>query len=54
MVPGFEGPVYIAWARANRSAIIRVHINERNNFKSKRIEFRAPDPSDNPYLAFSA
>ena len=48
MVPGFEAPVYIAWARANRSASIRVHINERNNFKSKRIEFRAPDPSDNP------
>jgi glutamine synthetase len=54
MVPGFEAPVYIAWARANRSAVIRVPINERNNFKSKRIEFRAPDPSANPYLAFSA
>jgi glutamine synthetase len=54
MVPGFEAPVYIAWARANRSAVVRVPINERNNFKSKRIEFRAPDPSANPYLAFSA
>jgi glutamine synthetase len=54
MVPGFEAPVYIAWGKANRSAIIRVPVNERNKFKSKRIEFRAPDPSSNPYLAFSA
>jgi glutamine synthetase len=54
MVPGFEAPVYIAWGRANRSAVIRVPVNERNKFKSKRIEFRAPDPSSNPYLAFSA
>ena len=54
MVPGFEAPVYIAWAKGNRSAVIRVPVNERNNFKSKRIEFRAPDPSSNPYLAFSA
>ncbi|MBV9667869.1 MAG: hypothetical protein JO327_07030 [Nitrososphaeraceae archaeon] len=54
MVPGFEAPVYIAWGRANRSAVIGVPINERNKFKSKRIEFRAPDPSSNPYLAFSA
>jgi glutamine synthetase len=54
MVPGFEAPVYVAWAKGNRSAVIRVPVNERNNFKSKRIEFRAPDPSSNPYLAFSA
>ena len=54
MVPGFEAPVYIAWAKGNRSAVIRVPVNERNNFKSKRMEFRAPDPSSNPYLAFSA
>ena len=54
IVPGFEAPVYIAWAKGNRSAVIRVPVNERNNFKSKRIEFRAPDPSSNPYLAFSA
>ena len=54
IVPGFEAPVYIAWARANRSAVVRIPVNEKNNFKSKRIEFRAPDPSSNPYLAFSA
>jgi glutamine synthetase len=46
--------VYIAWARGNRSAVIRVPVNEKGNAKSKRIEFRAPDPSANPYLAFSA
>src|ERR671919_883497 len=54
MVPGFEAPVYIAWSRGNRSAVVRVPVNEKNNAKSKRIEFRAPDPSANPYLAFSA
>lgn len=53
-VPGFEAPVYVAWSRGNRSAIVRVPVNERNNAKSKRVEFRAPDPSANPYLAFSA
>jgi glutamine synthetase len=54
LVPGFEAPVYAAWSRGNRSAVLRVPVNERNNRKSKRIEFRAPDPSANPYLAFSA
>ena len=54
MIPGFEAPVYIAWARGNRSAVVRVPVDQKNNFKSKRIEFRAPDPSPNPYLAFSA
>ena len=54
LVPGFEAPVYAAWSRGNRSAILRVPVNERNTGKSKRIEFRAPDPSANPYLAFSA
>jgi glutamine synthetase len=54
MIPGYEAPVYIAWSRGNRSAIIRVPVNEKNNSKSKRVEFRAPDPSANPYLAFSS
>jgi glutamine synthetase len=54
MVPGFEAPVYAAWSRGNRSAIVRVPVNDRSKAKSKRIEFRAPDPSANPYLAFSA
>src|SRR5919107_1633339 len=54
IIPGFEAPVYIAWARGNRSAVIRVPVNEKGTAKSKRIAFRAPDPSSNPYLAFSA
>lgn len=54
MVPGFEAPVYLAWSRGNRSAIVRIPINDKLSSESKRIEFRAPDPSCNPYLAFSA
>lgn len=54
MVPGFEAPVYVAWSRGNRSAIVRIPINDKLSRDSKRIEFRAPDPSCNPYLAFSA
>jgi glutamine synthetase len=54
LVPGFEAPVYAAWSRGNRSAVLRVPVNDKNTGKSKRIEFRAPDPSANPYLAFAA
>ncbi|MFB5600101.1 MAG: type I glutamate--ammonia ligase [Nitrososphaeraceae archaeon] len=54
IIPGFEAPVYIAWARGNRSAVVRIPINDKGNDTSKRIEFRSPDPSANPYLAFSA
>jgi glutamine synthetase len=54
LIPGFEAPVYVAWARGNRSAVIRVPAVEKNSSKSKRVEFRAPDPSANPYLALSA
>lgn len=54
LIPGFEAPVYVGWARGNRSAVIRVPTVEKNSAKSKRIEFRAPDPSANPYLALSA
>jgi glutamine synthetase len=54
LVPGFEAPVYLTWARGNRTVIVRVPVAEKNNSDSKRIEFRAPDPSANPYLAFSA
>jgi glutamine synthetase len=54
LVPGFEAPVYAAWSGGNRSAILRVPVNDKGTGKSKRIEFRAPDPSANPYLAFSA
>jgi glutamine synthetase len=39
---------------ANRSTVIRVPVDEKNNYKTKRIEYGAPDPSANPYLAFSS
>ena len=54
LIPGFEAPVYVAWARGNRSAVVRIPVNAKGNDTSKRIEFRAPDPSANSYLAFSA
>ena len=54
IIPGFEAPVYVAWARGNRSAVVRIPINAKGNDSSKRVEFRAPDPSANSYLAFSA
>jgi glutamine synthetase len=52
LVPGYEAPVNIAYSQRNRSAICRIPATK--NFKAKRVEFRAPDPSCNPYLAFSA
>jgi len=52
LVPGFEAPVYLTWSRANRSAAIRIPIS--HNYSAKRIEYRPPDPSCNPYIAFSA
>lgn len=54
LVPGFEAPVYIAWSRSNRSAVIRVPAHFKGSEKAKRLEYRAPDPSTNPYLSFSA
>lgn len=54
IIPGFEAPVYVAWARGNRSAVVRIPVNAKGSDSSKRIEFRAPDPSANSYLAFSA
>ncbi len=54
LVPGFEAPVYIGWARINRSALIRIPQISKGQMNSVRIELRCPDPSSNPYLAFAA
>jgi len=51
LVPGYEAPVYICWGHRNRSALVRVPASKNGGC---RIEFRAPDPSCNPYLTFSA
>lgn len=53
LVPGFEAPVNLAYSARNRSAAIRIPMFSTNP-KLKRLEFRPPDPSCNPYLAFSA
>jgi glutamine synthetase len=53
LVPGYEAPVYISWARRNRSAMIRVPMYKPGKETATRIEFRAPDPACNPYLAFA-
>ena len=52
LVPGFEAPVNLAYSQRNRSAICRIPVTKST--KAKRVEFRAPDPSSNPYLCFSA
>jgi glutamine synthetase len=53
LIPGFEAPVWITWARNNRSALVRVPVPKAGKVSATRIEFRAPDPVCNPYLAFS-
>ncbi len=53
LVPGYEAPVYISWARRNRSTLVRVPMYKPGKEKSMRVEFRCPDPACNPYLAFS-
>jgi len=53
LVPGYEAPVYISWARRNRSDLVRVPEYRPGREKATRIEFRSPDPACNPYLAFS-
>ena len=52
LVPGYEAPVNLAYSRRNRSASIRIPMYSANP-KAKRIEFRCPDPSSNPYFVFS-
>ncbi len=53
LVPGYEAPVNIAYSQRNRSACVRIPVYSKSE-KGKRVEFRTPDPSCNPYLAFSA
>jgi len=52
-VPGYEAPINLVYSKRNRSACVRIPMYSENP-KSKRIEFRSPDPAANPYLAFSA
>ncbi|MCH8349368.1 MAG: glutamine synthetase [Chloroflexi bacterium] len=54
LVPGYEAPVFISWAHINRSDLVRVPAYKPGYESSVRIEYRAPDPACNPYLAFSA
>jgi glutamine synthetase len=54
LVPGYEAPVYVGWAQINRSALIRIPRWSPGRDKSTRVELRFPDPSSNPYLAFTA
>ena len=54
LVPGYEAPVYLAWSKRNRSALIRVPEYRIKDNGATRIEFRVPDPVCNPYLAFAA
>jgi len=53
LVPGYEAPVYIAWSKRNRSALIRVPMYYPGEEKATRIELRCPDPACNPYLTFA-
>ena len=53
LVPGYEAPVYLSWARRNRSDLIRVPEYQPGREDATRIELRSPDPTANPYLAFS-
>jgi glutamine synthetase len=53
LVPGYEAPVYISWARRNRSALVRVPMYKPGKETATRCEYRAPDPACNPYLCFA-
>jgi glutamine synthetase len=53
LVPGYEAPVYLSWAVRNRSDLVRVPVYKPGKENATRIEFRSPDPSCNPYLAFA-
>ena len=53
LVPGYEAPVYISWARRNRSDLVRVPEYQPGKENATRVEYRSPDPACNPYLTFS-
>lgn len=53
LVSGYEAPVYVAWSKRNRSALVRVPAFAKENEKEARIEFRCPDPMSNPYLVYA-
>jgi glutamine synthetase len=53
LVPGYEAPVYVSWARRNRSDLVRVPEYRPGRETATRIEYRSPDPACNPYLVFS-
>jgi glutamine synthetase len=54
LVPGYEAPVYVAWSRRNRSALVRVPLYHPGKEVATRMELRCPDPACNPYLTFAA
>ncbi|NAS89217.1 glutamine synthetase [ANME-1 cluster archaeon AG-394-G21] len=53
LVPGYEAPVYLSWARRNRSTLVRVPMYKPGKENATRVEFRSADPACNPYLTFS-
>jgi glutamine synthetase len=53
LIVGHEAPTFVTWARNNRSALVRIPVTKSGKQSSTRIEYRAPDPACNPYLAFS-
>jgi glutamine synthetase len=53
LVPGYEAPVYVAWSRRNRSALVRVPMYHPGKEQTTRMELRCPDPACNPYLTFA-
>jgi glutamine synthetase len=54
LVPGYEAPVYVAWSRRNRSALIRIPLYKPGHEQATRAEIRCPDPACNPYLTFAS
>jgi len=54
LIPGFEAPIYLVWSKSNRSAAIRIPAYYKGMEKAKRLEYRPPDPTANPYLLFAA